>query len=441
MAIKLLLTGFRNLLLMITPDQQLMLNTKLRVFISFLIVCFYSITKGRAQQPVKVYADPETITGIKASKFIEKIDFIALETTKDAKSLNDNWFVVGGDDFIVMDKNAVYFFDKKTGKFLYKSENEKKQYEVQSIQYVPLKKAVLIKSFNKHYTISNTKALQLVKRWKDKDISKYVSLEWIYPQEGFRREKLSVPSIALNQNLTYFDNGFLYRNYSYDKYSEDSILYRIVQYDSNNRIKHRYFPYLNLKGLWSYYAEYALPLPTSSTPNDHSMLFQLDFSPTIYELRPDTLIERYQFVFPMANVMPADFNALRFNSNIDFEKYKEQHATVFSYDFDMIEHGKYLFFGTMTPNYQNRHFLLLNKVLYDMDKMISDSSIYNLPPGLFNSMSRQDKGYMYTEASAATILKYKDSLLKNKELSKTFKDCLSTLTAEDNNIIIRIKLK
>lgn len=414
------------------------------------VVCFFLINsiitvKAYSQDSiVKIYVDPKSASGIKASKFIDSIDFIPLETTKESKYSNSYWFILAKNQYVIMDNtaNALFVFNKKTGKFLYKYKNEKKRYKINSIQYVPSKDAVLIKSINNHYTISDNKALQLIKRWKGRDISKYVSMKWLYLDNGFKIQSARAPSLVLNPNVTYIDNGFIYRNYAYDKYAKDSILYRIVQYDSYNRIRHKYFPYLNLSKLWSYYNNYMLALPVGSTLNKNTMLFQLDYSPVIYEIFPDTIVERYRFIFPMANVMPSTFNSLKFNSNIDFEKYKEKHNEAISYSFVMLQHGKYLIFGVTTLGYDYMHFMLLNNTLYSLDRLTSDSSIYNLPANIFTeNISRQDNNYIYAVIDAATMLKQKQSLLANKNVSQAFKNYLNKMTKDDNNIVIRIKLK
>lgn len=396
-----------------------------------------------SQDSLKIYADPETAPGIKASKFIDSIDFIPLETTKASKYDNYYWFIVTKDHFVMMDNasNAVYVFGKRTGKFVYKFKNKQKRYKIKSIQYVPSQDAVLIKSINDHYTISDTKALQLVKRWKGRDISKYVSLEWLYLGQDFKRKTIPAPSYALNANVTYFNGDFIYRNYSFDKYAKDSVLYRVIQYDAHGVAKHQYFPYLNLPKLWASYADYVLALPVCSTLNDSSMLFQLDYNPILYEIYPDTIVERYRFIFPMADVMPADFNSLKFNSNIDFEKYKEKNNKAISYFPDILLHGKYLLFGTATSAYNFRHFMLLNHTMYSLDKLTTDSSICNLPPNIFSNISRQDKDYVYAITDAATIFQQKQNLLADKQVSQAFKDYLNSMTKNDNNIVIRIKLK
>ncbi len=418
------------------------MHNKLIIAITTLLIYVFCPIHTLAQEGIKIYTDPENAPGIKASKFIDSIDFIPLETTKESKYDNYYWFIVTKDNFAMMDNanNAVFIFDKK-GRFVYKFKNKQSRYRINSLQYVPSENAILIISYNKNYTISDSKKLQLIKRWKDKDISKYVSVEWVYLDKDITRKRVFAPSYILNNNITYFDSGFIYRNYSYDKYDKDSIAYRLVQYGLDNKIKHRYFPFLNLPKLWSSYADYVLALPVCSTPNDSSMLFQLDFSPILYELRPDTLIERYRFVFPMSNVMPPDFNSLRFNNNIDFEKYKEKNNKAISYFFDMLEHGKYLIFGATTPAYSFKHFLLMDNMVYSLDKLTSDSSICNLPPNLFNSISRQDKDYVYTITNAATILQQKTNLLADPHVSLAFKSYLNKMTKDDNHIVIRVKLK
>jgi len=417
------------------------LNRRCRFFL--LLACLSWTKAALSQDSIKVYADPESMTGFKAAKFIEKIDFLPLETNKQSKYRTGAGYQIAGSDILIKDNtnNSIYLFDKKSGKFLHKYTNEKSRFVMSHIEYVPSKNALFIKSINKHYTITDKKNTQLVRRWQGRDISRYVRLTWLYLDKNYQVEQIPAPAIALNNEFYYFDGGYIYRNYSNDNHTKDSILYRLVQYDGNNQIKHRYFPFLNLHGLWSDYYRYSLRLSENSTLDDSSQLFQLDFNPIIYELRPDTLIEKYHFVFPMANVMPVDFNSLSFRNNIDVQKYKDKNAKVFSDYFKMFEHGQYLIFATRTLSYQTRQFMLAGNILYDLDKITTDSSIFNLPPNLLTQVFGQDQQYLYTVASAPTLLKHKAALLKDKNLSSAFKAYLSVMTEQDNDIIIKIKLK
>lgn len=418
-----------------------MKKTSLNYIILLFLLTF--INKLHAQKPIKIYADPETTPGIKASKFINGIDFIPLETTNLSKYKSAQWKIITKSKFIIFDNTSqtFYFFDKVTGKYLHKFKNEESRYKVNSVQYVPGKNAILVISKNKHYSISHNKALQLIKRWEGKDISKYVSLQWIYLDKAFKHEKMYAPSIALNNNITYFQDGFIYRNYSYDKYSKDSILYRIVKYDSTNHVKSTYFPFINLPGLWSYYQSYMLPLPSSSIQNDSMMLFQLDFNPSVYELRKDTIIEKYKFILPISNLMPANFNSLTFKSNIDYEKYKEKNAKALFYYYSLLKQGKYLFFGTTTLGSKSKSYVLFDHTLHDLSKLTTDSSIHNLSPGFFDYYNTQDKEYLYVTITAEKILEQKKNLLSDINVSKKFKKHLRQMTKDDNSILVRIKLK
>ena len=420
-----------------------MIKLKRRFAFIITLICLCLTKTAFPQDSIKVYADPESITGFKASKFIAQIDFLPLQTTKQSKYHNGAGFLMAGSDIVVQDYagNSLYLFDKISGKFLHTFKNDKKRYVMAHIQYVPAKNALFIQSLNKHYTITDKKNTQLVKRWQGRDISRFVSLEWLSLGRNYPLQSIPAPSVAFNINLYYFDGGYIYRNYSNNPHVKDSILYRLVQYDRNNQIKHRYFPFLNLHGLWSDYYKYNLGLNENSTLDDSSQLFQLDFNPTIYELRPDTLIAKYQFVFPIASVMPQDFNSLSFRNNIDVQKYKDKNTKAFTNFYSMFEHGKYLFFNTNTLSYENRKFMLTGNILYDLDKITTDSSLLNLPPNLLTRIFGQDKDYLYAVTDAATLLKYKAALLKTDKLTEQFKAYLSAMTKDDNDIILKIQLK
>ena len=406
-----------------------------------------SVQLTMAQTSIKVYADPESTPGIKASKFIDHIDFIPLEAGKAAKYSSANNYKIAGDQLVVHDDqdNRLIFFDKKTGKYLYSFKNDKKRYKIVHFQYAPDRDALLVTSLNKHYTISSKKAGQLIGRWQNRDIAKFVQMQWIDLKDHYRTKKMRVPSIALNNDFTYLNGAYIFRNYQTNHYSKDTVLYRLVQYDAQQHIKHQYFPFLNLKGLWSDYYKYKLPLVENSTTSDSSMLFQVDFDPTIYELKPDTLIEKYRFVFPMKNSLPADYSSLSFRNDIDFQKYKDKNSTAFSEAYQIIEHGKVLIFSLNALSRKHSAFLLLNNILYDYTKVITDSSIHNLPPTILRGICGQDKNYIYAIFNPMSILRQKEILLKDATISQAFKDYLTQFQPEMadsyNDILLRIKIK
>lgn len=413
--------------------QYLYNNLKYALALIFSI----SVIVTFSQDIKKIYADPATAPGIKASKFIESIDFIPLETTKESKYDNLSQLNICKNNFVVFDNNTIYIFDKK-GKFLYKFKNASKKYIIKDVQYVASKNALLIRSANKNFTISESKALQLIDRWKRKNISKYVLLQWLYLDHDFKTETIPTPSFALN-NVIYFNGSFLLRNHIFNKYRKDTIQYRIVQYDSNYSQKHSYFPYLNIPDIFPYYYRYIIPV--SSTLSDSTELIQLDFSNTIYTLHSDTIEEKYCFIMPMTNTIQPNYNSLSFRNNIDFEKFKEKNSNAIAFFYSITEHGKYLFFSTCSLKYSNKNFLFYQNILYSLNNLTTDSSIYNLPPNLFTNISQQDKDYIYTTASASILVQQKKNLLAQNNISRAFREYLSKLDENGNNIIIRIKLK
>ena len=408
-----------------------------------LAVCFVFTQGLHAQERLKIYADPETMPGIKASKFIDHIDFIPLELTETSNYEAMKQGKIAGDQVIVFNGNSLYFFDKHTGKFLHRYENAKKRFKISSFQYAPDKHAVLVISKNKHYSIGQKKAQQLLHRWQGEDISKIICFEWIYLDKNYLTERVPTPSQAISGEYTYFNGGFIFKNQKTDSYSKDSTLYLIVQYDAQGRKKSAYFPFLNIAHLWSDFYWYTLPIFNEATTSDSSMLMQVDLDPTIYEIRPDTLIEKYRFVFPSKYVATGDYASLKFRNEIDFNKYLDKISTAFTDSYLMMEHDSVLIFGMRSRNYQQRTFLLLNKILYDYDKVITDSSIHQLSPAILKPLIGQDKQYIYALVSPSLILPKKQLLLKDPKVSARFKQYLSELDPEAAtlDILVSIQLK
>ncbi|MEO9144420.1 MAG: 6-bladed beta-propeller [Ginsengibacter sp.] len=388
-----------------------------------------------------LYLNPDNAPGVKVSVLFSGAELIPLQTSKASHFTNIQDFLVTPYLFIFLDNtsNTVLIFNKK-GKFLYKY--KKKKYSIQSIQYVHAKNALFITATNKNYTIPKMKAQQMIERSPKNDFSKYVSLELLHLDDttGYRVEKLPVPRYALN-TLYYFNGDYLSVDDRYNKYLKDTVAFHLNIIHDNKVIK-SYFPFLNIPKLPSFYKDVNLAI--DNTTNDSSFLIQKQFDNTIYELTPDSLYAKYKFVFPSGQTMAGDFQSTLFKNNIDLETAIGKNNKVIYGFYNMLEHGRLLFFSTITVNYYRRN-LLFNSIdnkLYDLGKITTDSVLYFLPSLIFSSISEQDDDYVYTRISSADLLREKDKLLsKNKLLPKKIEQLLSSLDKFDNAIIIKLKVK
>jgi hypothetical protein len=392
-------------------------------------------------QDKALYLNPENALGFKASLIFSEAELIPLETTKASSFNNVQNFLVTPYYFAVLDNNsnAVLFFSKQ-GKFLFKY--RKKKYRIEDIQYSAEKNIFFIRSVNKNYTIPELKAQQIIERSTRTDFSKYVSLELLMPNvnNSFKVQKLPVPRYALNE-LVYLNGYYVALNGRYNKYVKDTVAYHLKLIKDNKIVK-SYFPFVNLPKLPPFYEN--VDFTINSTTDAAAMLVQKQFDNTIYKLTPDSLYEQYKFVFPADQTMTGDFQSTMFRSNIEYNAAVNKNNKVISDFNNMLEHQHLLFFSTSAVNYSRKNFVfnIIDRKLYDIGKITTDSVVYNLPSKIFSSITQQDEEYVYTRISSVDLLKEKDKLIaQNKNLPEKTKDLLAKLDKFDNAIVIKLKVK
>lgn len=391
-------------------------------------------------QEEKLYLDPENAPGAKASVLFSAIELIPLQTTRESYFNNIQEFLVTPYHFIFLDEasNSVLIFDKQ-GRFIHKY--RKKRYKIQSIQYVNSRNALFIRGRNKNYTIPEVKAQEMIHKAKRADYSKYISLELLHldKEAGFRQEPLPVSRFTLNP--TYYMNGkFLVVNGRYNKYINDTVAYHL-QLVNGNRIEQSYFPFLNLPRLAPYFDDIGFAI--DNTTSDTVFLLQKEFDNTIYRMTPDSLYARYPFVFPADQTMPGEINSMLFKNNIEYTNFKNKNIKAYNSFYNMLEHGPVVFYSATTGNYTRKSFLFnkQNNKLYDLGKVTSDSSIYNMPNRILSMISEQDSEYVYTRISTADLIKERENIIsKTPELPEATKKMLLGLDKFDNAIIVRLKI-
>lgn len=408
----------------------------MRILLGIVCGCLYALTAICQDQTL--YLNPENAPGIKASAIVEKTAFIPLEKvtgaivgTNSALTVTKGYFV-----FLNHDTGDILIFDKQ-GKFVHKY--KKKKYKINGLQYIPSKNALFLVSQNKNYTIPLQKKQQMIQHPNNRNFKKYVNLELLSLEPGFSIEALPVSQYALAESF-WWNGNLLIQNKNYNKYLKDTVAYHIMEVKDQS-VQRSWFPFLNLPRLAPYYQDISFSMTLS--PDDRSIFITKEFDNTIYRLTEDSLFAAYRFVFPASITMPGDFQSTEFRNNIEFTNYKNKNKKVIRTINGIVEYGQYLLFSASDLEYSNKRYLFYKpqNMLYSLNKLTTDSSMYFLPPRMLFD-NDVEKGTVYSWLSADNIIKDKQNLLtKNKVLPEAFKTYLDRVNKFDNPVIVGIKLK
>lgn len=389
-----------------------------------------------------LYLNPENALGAKAAVLFSDAELVPLETTKASYFSNIVDFLVTPNHYIFLDNvaNAVFIFDKQ-GRFLHKY--KKKKYELHSIQYIRSENAVFITGQNKNYTIPELKAQQMMAKSTKTDFTKYKSFDLLYlnPESRYKIKSLHVPRQALINAAYYFNGSYITINNRYNKYLNDTVAYHLNIVD-NNKVTRPYFPFFNITRLPSFYEPVYFAI--DNTTSDTNFFIQKQFDNTVYKLTADSLIAQYRFVFPADQTMQNDFQTTLFKDNIDYNTAKNKNNKAVSGLYNMLEHQHYFFFSTYALSSARKNFIFntIDKKLYDLGKVTSDSTMLFLPTKIFSTMSERDADYVYTRISAADLIKEKEKMLqKNQALPQNIQQLLARIDKFDNAIIVKLKVQ
>lgn len=408
----------------------------MRIFLGIVCSLLFAITLNGQDQTL--YLNPENAPGIKAATIVEQTEFIPLEKEMGATVGTNSDLIVTKSYFVFLnnDSGEILIFDKQ-GKFVHRY--KKKKYKVDELQYIPLKNALFLVSHNKNYTIPLQKKQQMIQHPQKRNFQKYVNLELLSLEPGFSIETLPVSQYALAESF-WWNGNLLIQNKNYNKYLKDTVAYHIMEVKDQS-VQRSWFPFLNIPRLAPYYQDISFSMTLSS--DDRSIFITKEFDNTIYRLTEDSLFAAYRFVFPASITMPGDFQSTEFRNNIEFTNYKNKNKKVIRSIHGIVEYGQYLLFSASNLEYSNNRYLFYKpkNMLYSLNKLTTDSSMYFLPPRMLfdNDM---EKGTVYSWLSADNIIKDKQNLLtKNKILPDTFKKYLDRVNKFDNPVIVSIKLK
>lgn len=368
----------------------------------------------------KIRIDLSAAMGGTVSQYIDKVNFILLEDTKESVFGSIDQLEVTNNFYIILDNESqVIIVFTKQGRYYSKI---KLRYQIHDFKIRGKENLIEIPDYP-FYSFYNLEA-KLVKKVTPK--------KYIY-NRAHLGDKYEVNYI--------FDPGSI-------KSSIDSTAFK-VQVLEGEKITHKYFPYNTklVKGLMNWVFNFS----TDYESNDTAKYFILLHDYIVYRITPHTCNAVYQFIFPLQNSLPNNFltDSTQLSKNDAYEL-NESNQTIISRLNNFYKINNRISFKT--SQFKTYMYELAAQKLVCINKIISDSTSYFLPitdaevggaDFLLHGIINFDGTSFYTSYSSLVLFNQMEAT-KNKhpkyppELTKYFSNARNR---KGNPVLVQIQFK
>ncbi|HMI03451.1 MAG TPA: 6-bladed beta-propeller [Pedobacter sp.] len=383
---------------------------------------------------IELRIDPADANGGNASDFFEKITYIPLESTKESTFGKIDQLEVTDDYYIILDEttNCILFFTK-TGKFHAKIDGGSyhldyfKRLRDFKVNKWTAQIVVQTSKMNSYiYYDFNGKKLREVVIERDKHVYRnnyrFVSKDAILEVSNFNDDR-PADSTKINYLMGYAEDLM-------QKKLTSALPYTTVGLKSSGDI-------LGASGNG----------PLYSSRSDTSFLFAKDHDYRIYQLSPNQVKLKYQFIFPLQQNLPPNFiyDPAFIEKRI---KYLDDHKKVIFVLSNYHELGNNLFFKASTRDASNKdEYLIYNTesgTLVSYERVLPDENNSFLP--LWDSMDFANNGFtsdgtfLYTDFPSIIMFQAHEAN-KDRKITypKALNDYFTLGTKKDNPVIIQLK--
>jgi len=359
-----------------------------------LIYCLLFVMPSAFSQVQKIYLSPKTARGGKQSLLVDSIRIIPLEK-RPGISLDDEYIypIITDDYFIIKpyNNNTIYFFDRQ-GKFVKQISN--KQFKDASIDYDDLRHKITMKSANKNYQLTQRDWLEVsIDFANPKNRKYYKKYELDFDSADAKLNRVEIGPYEVLQANKYFEDYYISGSVQVSDLFKDTLDHELKVY-RNNEIVKAYFPFHKREEPRFKYGRSSTGI--FSTGTDSIKLIGRSFNDTVYQLRPDTILPIYKLVLPQENALPPSFFTTAFKTKTDRENFEANNGWLLKQLYDFSENKRFIIMGMgFFRNYGRFAYDKQTKYLYDLNKVKTDSSQYDLP--ILSGNEGQDyKGKRYT---------------------------------------------
>jgi len=422
-----------------------MKNIYLILFFAFIFSPSYS------QNATELRIAPAYASNASVSELFEQINYIPLETTKQSLFGTINQLAIADNYFIILDNatNAILIFEKN-GKFHAKI--SRKPLTISSFKYEKENNRILI------YSVNNKAITSQIQDKFQKDIEAALSLykkffKLTYYNLDGKKLDVEVPENTFslsNLSSVQFSKGITASNFALaDEQMPDSTAFQLNIYE-NSRLYKSYFPYNTKKDIAQFGKYLGSGGGFTKSQNDTIIYFTRPLEYAVYQLTPNTLSKKYQFIFPMANTIPQNF----FTDTISQENrrsYFNNNRAIITGISNVHVLNNLLFFK-INNNDRNRNvsnsfiYNLKSGNLISMNKTRPDTISYFLPvldyPFSYESFKATEGEYFYTYISSLRMFQSKEATADKKPVYNSVLQTYFTKgNKKDNPVIVQLKPK
>lgn len=411
--------------------RYLLLAHVLALYCLFISPCAQS-------QLQKIYLHPKAAGTEKQANFVDSIRFIPLEIKEDIEVKAFAYVQVTANYYLIRDytSRAVILYGKD-GRFI-KKISYRKLGEYFYPDYDERTNQIVFFGNNKNYSLTSRDRIKLKLDWSNPRNKKYYKKYAIDLNDpSFTIKKVTPQQSDILHASHYYDDIYGMGDITTSELYKDSLDYELKIYKGNQMVK-SYFPYNRINEPRFLYAEESISNTQTDTPYIHYI--SRPFCDTIYKLVKDSLMPAYQIVLPLENSLPSTFFTRPFKNKTERENYRRNNGWMLRQVYSFYETPRFIYFVvSFFTNYESYIYQKQSRATYNLKKIKTDSTLYNLQLLEQYGLSRSVNKF-YKIQKAGDILTFFE---KNKHVPvpKELESFIKSNPPATTPVIIEFKLK
>jgi hypothetical protein len=387
-----------------------------------LMLCILFISPFAQSQLQKIYLSPKAAGSDKQSNFVDSLRFIPLEIKTGIELKQYNYVEVTTNYLLIRDfvDKAILLYTRD-GRFV-KKISYKRLGQMFYPAYDERTNQIIFFGNNSNYALTSRDRIKIKLDWNNPHNKKYYKKYVINLNDSSYTIKKATPlQNDILRARHFYDDIYGITEITTSELYKDSLDYEFKIYKENQLVK-SFFPYNRINEPKFLYADESI----GYTETDTSYIYYITrpFCDTIYKMVKDTLTPAYQLVLPLENSLPASFFTKPFKNKTERDNYRRNNGWLLHQVYGFYETPRFIyFFVSFFSNYEIYIYQKQNKITYNLKKIKTDSTQYNLQLlGDYGVSRDHDKFYKTVKAGEVVSFfeKHKDVAVP-KELESFIK--------------------
>lgn len=404
----------------------------------FLIAGFLFVSSGARSQIQKIYLSPKAAGSDKQSNFVDSLRFIPLEIKEGIELKQYNYVEVTTNYLLIRDfvDKAILLYTRD-GRFV-KKISFKRLGQMFYPFYDERTNQIVFFGNNSNYTLTSRDRIKIKLDWNNPHNKKYYRKYAIdLNDSSYTIKKVTPQQNDILHARHFYDDIYGMTEITTSELYKDSLDYEFKIYKGNQLVK-SFFPYNRINEPKFLYADESM----GYTETDTSYIYFITrpFCDTIYKMVKDTLTPAYQLVLPLENSLPASFFTKPFKNKTDRDNYRRNNGWLLHQVYGFYETPRFIYFVVaFFSNYETYIYQKQSKITYNLKKIKSDSTQYNLQLLGDYGVSR-DHDRFYKTLKAGELVSFFE---KHKDVAvpKELESFIKKNPPAASPVIIEFKLK